>query len=124
LDFNSIKDRDTKLINNLIAEFDIEYKLDFMLEKFKSMFLSVETNRTRAIAVLEVDDKKTKRIQVVKISPKEQNAQELIYRLSVFISLFRQLKAMKEIEDIETDLKTVNQQLVYQGYKYFKELNK
>ena len=124
MDFNSIKDRDTKLINNLIAEFDIEYKLDFMLEKFKSMFLSVEASRTRAIAVLEVDDKKTKRIQVVKISPKEQNAQELIYRLSVFISLFRQLKAMKEIEDIETDLKTVNQQLVYQGYKYFKELNK
>ena len=124
MDFNSIKDRDTKLINNLIAEFDIEYKLDFMLEKFKSMFLSVEASRTRAIAVLKVDDKKTKRIQVVKISPKEQNAQELIYRLSVFISLFRQLKAMKEIEEIETDLITVNQQLVYQGYKYFKELNK
>jgi hypothetical protein len=122
LDYNDIYNRDKNLIEVLIKELEIDYKLDFMLDKFKSMFLSVESTRSRAIAVFEIDNKKTKRIQVKTISSKSENKEELIYKLSIFISLFRQLKSFKDIENLEKDLKIVNQQLLYNDYGYFKEI--
>ena len=122
MDFNNILKRDLELINKLIQELEVEYELDFMLINFKSMFLSIETNRTRAIAVLKIDDKKTKRVQVKTISSKLENREEVTFRLSVFIFLFRQIKAMKESEEIEEALEKVNNQLLYAGYKHFKEL--
>lgn len=122
MDFNNVLDRDIELINVLIKEFNIEYELDFMLDNFKSMFLSIEKNRTRVIAVEKIDEKKTKRVQVKTISSKLENRKNLTFRLSVFVSLFRQIKLMKEVEEIEEGLKLVNQQLLYNGYSHFKDL--
>ena len=120
LDLKDILNRDTKLINELIKELEIEYDLTFMLKNFKSMFISVEQNRTRAIAVMQIDDKKTKRVQIKTISYKLENKEELTYRLSFLVQLFRQIKSIKEVEEREIDLKSINEQLLYHGYKYIK----
>jgi len=120
LDLKEILSRDTKLIKELIKELEIEYDLDFMLKNFKSMFISIEQNRTRAIAVMQIDDKKTKRVQIKTISYKLENKEELTYRLSFLVQLFRQIKSIKEIQDIEVGLKSINEQLIYNGYKYIK----
>jgi hypothetical protein len=121
LDLNNIYKRDIQLINELSKELEIEYELDFMLNNFKSMFMSIEATRTRVIGVLKIDEKKTKRIQIKTVSHKLKNKEEIVLRLSVFISMFRQIKAIKEIEEIEKGLKLVNMQLLYNDYSYFKE---
>jgi len=123
LDLNNIYERDIKLINELCQELEIEYELDFMLNNFKSIIMSREATRIRIIGVLKVDKKKTKRVQIKTISKKLKNIDEMVLRLSVFVSLFRQIKAVKEIEKIEEGLKLANLQLVHNvDYSYFKEL--
>lgn len=114
--------RDYEIIISLIKELDLEYDFEFMLKNFKSMFLSIEFHRTRIIAVMLLDKDKTKRIQVKTINNKLENAQELVYKCSILISLYKQFNALKEVKELENGLTKLNGQLLYAGYKFIKEL--
>ncbi|MGE4418773.1 MAG: hypothetical protein AB7D38_02930 [Sulfurimonas sp.] len=114
--------RDYEIIISLIKELDLEYDFEFMLKNFKSMFLSIELHRSRIIAVMLLDKDKTKRIQVKTINNKLENAQELVYKCSILISLYKQFNALKEVQELENGLTTLNGQLMYAGYKFIKEL--
>ncbi|PNV83478.1 MAG: hypothetical protein C0627_05120 [Sulfurimonas sp.] len=114
--------RDYEIIISLIKELDLEYDFEFMLKNFKSMFLSIELHRSRIIAVMLLDKDKTKRIQVKTINNKLENAQELVYKCSILISLYKQFNALKEVQELENGLTTLNGRLLYAGYKFIKEL--
>ena len=114
--------RDYEIIITLIGELELEYDFEFMLKNFKSMFLSIESQRSRIIAVMLLDKDKTKRIQVKTINNKLENAQELVYKCSILISLYKQFNALKEVQELENALTRLNGQLLYAGHKFIKEL--
>lgn len=117
-------DKYINVINKVIKDLELEYNLDYMLENFKSIILVVETTRTRIAAVQQIDEKKTKRIYIKVISNKLEADEkiELAQKSQLFITLYRSIKNLKELEQAEQDLKNINGQLLYSGKSYYKEL--
>jgi hypothetical protein len=117
-------DKYINVINKVIKDLELEYNLDYMLENFKSIILVVETKRTRIAAVQQIDEKKTKRIYIKVISNKLEADEkiELAQKSQIFITLYRSIKNLKELEQAEQDLKNINGQLLYSGKSYYKEL--
>jgi hypothetical protein len=118
--------RDILLFDQLRALFKVDIELEFMIHNYKSMFLSIEKERSRVVAVERMSDTKTKRSQLFSIKTKDSDDLSNsihIYKASIFVSLFRQIKTIYEIENIENDLKTVNSQLRYMSSDYFHKIN-
>jgi len=105
----------TKLINTIIKELNIEYSLEYMIENFKSIVLAVEKKRIRIAAVVKTEDKKTKRIYIKTISSNKLTEQEMSTqssKCSIFIQLYRSINNLYDLIEIDIKLKTLNSELL------------
>lgn len=115
----------TKLIKEVIKDLELDYSLDYILENFKSIVIAIEEKRTRLAAVVKVDDKKTKRLYIKTVTYKNKNDKEKtreVVKCSIFVSLYRSIKLLKELRELENGLTLNNTQLLYNDLGYYKEL--
>lgn len=116
----------TALIKKVIEELNLDYSLEYILENFKSIVIATESKRVRMAAVVRVDEKKTKRIYIKTIAFK--NSEEAtekfgdITKCSIFVQLYRSIKILNELVQLDKGLKMNNSQLIYNGINHYKEL--
>ena len=116
-------EKNTLLIKKLLKDLKIDYTLEYMLINFKSLILAVEAKRSRIAAVAIVDEKKTKRVYIKTAVHKEfETTNEELIKCNMLIGLYKSIKNLNELEQIEKDLKISNSTLLYEGMNYYKEI--
>jgi len=129
IDINNIISRNTTKLNQLITEYKIERSLEQLIKNFDRLYIhndpkadrirlmgierqydSMETyiDNNGVTQIVGTEDKvPTKRIQLYVLKKRyyidftDNEKEELIYHLNFFITLFKQLKFVNQVEDIE-----------------------
>lgn len=112
MDIQAAKERNYQELTQKLKEFNSEYTVEDLLEKFKTVYMSNEPDmrRIRLLGLLKLDDDKQKRIQffVLKRFEYERLLKEDVAELNtiqtslkIFLGLYRQLVLLKEFEEIE-----------------------
>ncbi|MEA2017027.1 MAG: hypothetical protein U9N59_01155 [Campylobacterota bacterium] len=110
MDFKELEERNRYLFQKLIFDLKISIDgssdIDTILNDFISIFISNEKNRFRIMGAKQVEDKKSKRVQIYSFNPKKTKLDtfEITAQASIFVSLFRELKLLTELKKLEQEL--------------------
>lgn len=102
---------DLEKLEILIRELNIKFTKEEILERFFSIISSRESkdgeSKLRLIGAEKTGETKTKnrRINILTISNKAKNKEELMLKADLFVNFFKHLKKLNELQEIEDSIK-------------------
>lgn len=102
---------DLEKLDVLIRELNIKFTKEEILTRFFSIISSRESkdgeSKLRLIGAEKTGETKTKnrRINILTISNKANNKEELMLKADLFVSFFKHLKKLNELQEIEDSIK-------------------
>ena len=108
---------DLEKLDVLIRKLNIKFTKEEILTRFFSIISSRESkdgeSKLRLIGAEKTGETKTKnrRINILTISNKAKNKEELMLKADLFVSFFRHIKKLNELQEIEDSIKKLSSTL-------------